>query len=103
MGECQNDGVCVQPNKCQCSNGWAGNDCTIPVCMEECQNDGVCVQPNKCQCSNGWTGNDCTIPILVENCTRDNCSQGKKILTVCVFIGRNEAFPYECLSSVNCC
>lgn len=31
---CANDGTCVSPNKCKCSEGWIGFDCRIPVCTE---------------------------------------------------------------------
>ena len=26
--ECQNNGICVSPNKCACAEGWQGLDCT---------------------------------------------------------------------------
>jgi hypothetical protein len=31
---CYNLGVCSLPNICQCSNGWEGNDCTLPKCYQ---------------------------------------------------------------------
>ena len=29
---CQNDGLCVAPDICQCADGWTGFDCKTPVC-----------------------------------------------------------------------
>ena len=29
---CYGNGMCIGPNKCNCSAGWSGNQCIIPIC-----------------------------------------------------------------------
>ena len=29
---CENGGRCVAEETCDCADGWAGHDCTTPVC-----------------------------------------------------------------------
>ena len=29
---CENGGVCIGPEKCQCQEGWGGSDCAAPIC-----------------------------------------------------------------------
>lgn len=32
LSGCFNGGVCESPNQCRCAAGWAGDDCTLPIC-----------------------------------------------------------------------
>jgi hypothetical protein len=94
---CANGGNCTRPNTCLCEKGWAGPDCTTPLCVQQCQNGGTCVAPDTCRCPQtpsqfvdkrglplfqqpdgtpaltGWTGFDCGTPI---------CTQGAWVLNV---------------------
>uniref|UniRef100_A0A8D0BVF1 Epidermal growth factor-like protein 8 n=1 Tax=Salvator merianae TaxID=96440 RepID=A0A8D0BVF1_SALMN len=58
---CQNGGVCVQPNQCQCQPGWGGrychvdvDECRAPValCAHLCLNTAGSY---KCQCNPGYS------------------------------------------------
>lgn len=33
---CENGGVCVADETCQCPTGWTGDDCTTPFCAVNC-------------------------------------------------------------------
>ena len=74
--ECQNGGVCSQPNICDCvDTGYTGDLCQmctllylagstkdgiyfLAQCIPDCQNEGVCSQPNTCDCTGtGYEGN----------------------------------------------
>ena len=70
---CYNNGTCVAPNTCVCSEGWTGSDCTIPLCSQICQHHGNCTLPNTCTCERGWRGYDCSIPICAQNCVHGTC------------------------------
>lgn len=65
---CYNNGTCVAPNVCECSDGWKGYDCTIPICSQKCLNGGNCTLPGICTCEKGWTGYDCSEPICAQEC-----------------------------------
>lgn len=34
---CENGGQCVAEETCQCTSGWEGDDCTIPICGGTCR------------------------------------------------------------------
>jgi hypothetical protein len=65
---CFNNGTCVGPNECECTRGWSGNDCSIPLCKQECKYNGNCTLPDICTCEKGWTGHDCSTPLCAQNC-----------------------------------
>lgn len=70
LNNCNNQGTCVQDNKCFCDLGFKGADCSEIVCPNDCNGNGVCyVQENqvKCSCNLGWRGSSCNIP----NCPHD--------------------------------
>ena len=90
--ECANRGTCISPDVCTCMDGWAGFDCTTPLCrhlqypdeqVAACENGGVCKEKDTCECvtalsvlhekfpnapggATGWQGTDCTMPICVQ-------------------------------------
>ena len=55
---CENGGVCVAPETCQCAAGWSGQDCTRPLCDRECPDRSMCVAPNVCACVPGYSNTD---------------------------------------------
>jgi len=109
---CQNGGQCVAKDNCQCVltesllwevhedaprgwTGWAGTDCSTPVCAQgyydpfchdlpeapagegcyRCANGGNCTAPDLCTCAEGWTGYDCREPVcevVADILTREN-------------------------------
>jgi len=97
---CKNNGTCVGPSTCECAQGWAGPDCTIPVCEETCsrpadedlgvdsnghkifsRGTGNCTLPDVCTCELGWTGPKCAEPLCAQECNNkgictapDTCS-----------------------------
>ncbi|XP_072038151.1 uncharacterized protein [Amphiura filiformis] len=56
---CLNGGLCCTPNTCQCSAGYRGDQCQIPICSPSCLHGGTCVGPNVCVCREGLTGSQC--------------------------------------------
>ena len=63
---CHNDGSCVSPEQCTCTDGWAGFDCAMPLCrhlrpydfygtrnfgdISSCAIDALCVDKDDCLC-----------------------------------------------------
>eukprot|EP00058_Branchiostoma_floridae_P011265 XP_002596753.1 hypothetical protein BRAFLDRAFT_73747 [Branchiostoma floridae] len=47
-----------------CCTGWAGVNCTEPVCHDPCQNGGTCSGPNVCHCPIGHFGNQCQLDVF---------------------------------------
>nr|CDS25292.2 alpha 2 macroglobulin [Hymenolepis microstoma] len=45
----------------QCSIGWTGENCLIPVCEGDCGEGGLCAAPERCVCKPGWSGDTCEI------------------------------------------
>ena len=69
---CQNGGICIGPDTCDCfGTGFGGATCTevlaAPTCAPACQNGGVCVAANTCDCTGtGYVGSLCD---TVATCT----------------------------------
>jgi len=59
---CENSGVCVGPNLCDCSQsfGYFGPQCANFSCSS-CENGGICSSPNTCSCAQGFSGPTCNI------------------------------------------
>lgn len=71
---CYNNGTCIAPDVCRCSEGWTGDDCTEPYCRKACQHNGNCTAPGTCTCERGWVGNDCSTPMCAQECQNGgNC------------------------------
>ena len=65
---CENDGICVGPDKCQCKEGWIGIDCTKPVCSSPCSSRELCVAPETCDCIPGFRGDGCKDATCAQVC-----------------------------------
>ena len=92
---CENGGACVGVDTCACAAGWAGFDCTIPLCggggggiindnasmtLSSCSGGGggggggcgprqLCTGPNSCTCIPGYSGfPSCSTPQCVQPC-----------------------------------
>ena len=76
---CHNNGSCVRPGECNCTDQWVGHSCTqrkhpptllytqltvfwraLAVCRPECGVYGECTAPGECSCVEGWDGPMCT-------------------------------------------
>lgn len=71
--DCSNQGVCIFPGFCICTDGWSGLICDIPTCqtINFCSGNGNCNAFEECSCGEGWLGASCS----VANCTeRNNCN-----------------------------
>ena len=89
------NGKCIwnYGSKCQCNNGYIGDDCSAPVC-EGCQHYmGECVRPGKCICKSGYRDNitnDCSIfHCDTYGCVHGNCTSGDNCVCERYFYGRN--------------
>ena len=66
---CENGGTCEKNDKCQCRDGWAGTDCTRPICDLPCRGlRSLCIAPNTCGCIAGYRGEDCSEALCVQTC-----------------------------------
>uniref|UniRef100_A0A8C5WC07 Tenascin N n=1 Tax=Leptobrachium leishanense TaxID=445787 RepID=A0A8C5WC07_9ANUR len=70
-------GKCVD-GKCQCAEGFTGDDCSVKLCVPDCGPNGKCVN-GKCVCSKGYTGVGCR----ERQCTPDCGRFGKCIDGTC--------------------
>ncbi|CAM9219332.1 unnamed protein product, partial [Choristocarpus tenellus] len=69
---CENNGTCVGSDKCACSGGWVGHDCSLPTCSDGlCGSREICVGPEECACIPGYSGSDCNQPQCVQECQNE--------------------------------
>ncbi|KAH0795116.1 T9SS type A sorting domain-containing protein [Histomonas meleagridis] len=110
---CNNHGTCVN-DKCQCNQGYYGDDCSItkpqcpigytgtdcqtPICLHNCWGRGKCVSPGKCECSDSsYVGVDCRLDIkkntIIQN--RDVVQKGPFADNI-VDEGCTTTTPFKC-------
>eukprot|EP00818_Percolomonas_sp_WS_P004460 CAMPEP_0117451564 /NCGR_PEP_ID=MMETSP0759-20121206/9079_1 /TAXON_ID=63605 /ORGANISM="Percolomonas cosmopolitus, Strain WS" /LENGTH=2086 /DNA_ID=CAMNT_0005244181 /DNA_START=52 /DNA_END=6312 /DNA_ORIENTATION=- len=65
---CNGRGKCVNPDVCECQDGWHGQFCEIPFCEsisasdeKVCRRRGQCIHHNKCMCEAGYSGDNCEL------------------------------------------
>ncbi len=63
---CSGHGVCSSFDNCSCDSGYAGKDCSLPICYdlhagepEVCSGHGQCLTVDTCLCQTGYTGEKC--------------------------------------------
>ena len=71
---CENSGLCVGPDQCECTPGWSGIDCTKPVCHDPCDQRELCVAPDTCDCIPGYYGEGCLEAKCAQECVNGHCS-----------------------------
>ena len=71
---CENSGLCVGPDQCECAPGWSGIDCTKPVCHDPCDQHELCVAPDTCDCIPGYYGEGCLDATCAQECVNGHCS-----------------------------
>ena len=63
---------------CDCSPGWSGPDCSLPLCPGHCGASagwGDCLLTGgsyKCHCNKGFVGDDCSLNIKVGPVSHQN-------------------------------
>ena len=65
---CENGGVCVGAEQCQCPVGWTGVDCARPVCSSPCGPRELCTGADQCSCIPGYSGSDCQTALCAQTC-----------------------------------
>jgi len=68
--DCSGHGSCYL-GKCDCIDGYQGNDCSKSVCPVLCSAHGH-YGGGVCHCEDGWKGSECDIP--VTECEMPTCS-----------------------------
>ena len=66
---CSGRGVCVGYNKCECQDGFFGENCEAWKCFgyfymhpDVCSGQGECVGPDMCICRSNYGGDACSTP-----------------------------------------
>jgi len=72
--KCENSGLCVGPDQCECAHGWSGIDCTKPICDSPCRQRQLCVAPDTCDCIPGYRGESCLEATCTQECINGHCS-----------------------------
>lgn len=84
---CNNNGVCLENNKCVCKTGWKDGDCSKRICprhyswfsypsadnkahdgLTECSSVGECTQGGACDCPEPFFGAACEYVKCHRNC-----------------------------------
>uniref|UniRef100_A0A8U8AY12 Janusin n=1 Tax=Geospiza parvula TaxID=87175 RepID=A0A8U8AY12_GEOPR len=62
---------------CVCMEGWAGSNCSEPLCPGGCSSRGVCLE-GQCVCDSDYGGEDCSQPRCPAGCgSRGLCVDGE--------------------------
>lgn len=71
-------GKCSEQNVCECSEGFGGYDCSLPISGNVCSSHGTLMDSGDalsffpfdyCVCDVGWTGTDCSSKMVIANNT----------------------------------
>jgi hypothetical protein len=79
----QNGGICNGPDRCECTDGWTGNECKEIMCFKKVGDEacsypnGTCIGPNQCLCNEGYDGNECQHIICFGELTPKACNNPK--------------------------
>ena len=70
---CNNNGICIDGNVCQCFSNYVGEYCATPFCTlsNQCSQHGSCITSDTCICDSNWSGQFCNQPLcpLLNNCS----------------------------------
>ncbi|XP_026559248.1 tenascin-R [Pseudonaja textilis] len=79
---------------CICDEGWAGKNCSEPLCPLGCSSRGVCID-GQCICDNDYSGEDCS----EARCPTDCSSRGLCVDGECIC---EEGFAGEDCNELRC-
>lgn len=96
---CFGHGICLSPDKCNCTNGFAGQFCEIPECdgilANEtdivCSGHGTCIDLDTCLCKTGFFNLTCNS--TTPQCPKTCCPE----LEICL----NQTFCFDVKSESN--
>uniref|UniRef100_A0A8C5RIZ8 EGF-like domain-containing protein n=1 Tax=Laticauda laticaudata TaxID=8630 RepID=A0A8C5RIZ8_LATLA len=79
---------------CICDEGWAGKNCSEPLCPLGCSSRGICID-GQCICDNDYSGEDCS----EARCPTDCSSRGLCVDGECIC---EEGFAGEDCNELRC-
>ena len=72
---CSNNGNCLSNGKCECNEGFIGEDCSIQNCNNDCSGEpyGTCIvmkPQSQCYCNESLRrgGDDCSVVFCLNSC-----------------------------------
>ncbi|XP_071949283.1 uncharacterized protein [Antedon mediterranea] len=75
---CENDGKCMEGNRCKCKEGYKGARCQISTCKKPCKNGGRC-DSGKCLCPANTKGRFCQHNIVPRHTNKEKTRDNKKL------------------------
>jgi len=67
--------------RCECNQGWGGEDCSERLCPSDCNGRGVC-KAGVCFCNDGYYGEDCSL-VETVSVPKRNVSHEEDSLAKC--------------------
>merc|ERR1719498_517178 len=76
-GECSGHGTCNADFNCECEEGYVGEMCDMPRCLDDCNDRGLCIV-QECICDSAYYGSSCQHIRCEGDCNGNGyCFQGE--------------------------